>query len=87
MLTCSGVRQQDIYAARLHDPVYESMTTAESNFTGFMSSGFNVIYPRFPGDWSNAITGTPEPQTRVGELHREAQTQVDQSFGSHEVNK
>jgi Phytanoyl-CoA dioxygenase (PhyH) len=63
-------RQQDVYAAGLHDEVYESMTVEERNFAGFMASGFNTIYPRFPGDRSNPIAGTSEPQTYVGELHR-----------------
>ena len=63
------------------------MTTTERNCAGFMPSGFNTIYPRFPGDRSNAIAGTPEPQTYVGELHREARSHVDQASGSHEVNK
>jgi ectoine hydroxylase-related dioxygenase (phytanoyl-CoA dioxygenase family) len=64
------VRQQDVYAAGLHDRVYESMTPEERYFAGFMSSGFNTIYPRFPGDRSNPIAGTLEPQTYVPELHR-----------------
>jgi len=81
------VRQQDIYAASLHDQVYDSMTTAERNFAGFMASGFNTIYPRFRGDRSNAIAGTPEPQTYVGELHRQPQSHVDQTLGSHEIRK
>ena len=62
------VRQQDVYAAGLHDDVYGTLTDAERNFAGFLSNGFNTIYPRFPGDRSNPIAGTAEPQTYVGEL-------------------
>lgn len=51
------VRQQDVYAAGLHDRVYGSLTAEERNFAGFTSCayGFNTIYPRFPGDRSKAI--------------------------------
>ena len=64
------VRQQDVYAASLHDRVYESLTREERNFVGFTSTGFNCVGPRFPGDRSNAIGGTTELQTFVGELRR-----------------
>jgi hypothetical protein len=65
------VRQQDVYAAGLHDELYQSLSVEERNFVGFLPSGFNTIYPRFPGDRGNALAGTTVPQTYVGELRRE----------------
>jgi hypothetical protein len=37
------VRQQDVYAASLHDRLYESLTREERDFVGFTSTGFNAF--------------------------------------------
>lgn len=56
-----GVRQQDVYAASLHDRVHESLTREEPNCVGFTSTGFHCVGPRFPGDGSTRSVG---PQSR-----------------------
>jgi hypothetical protein len=66
------MRQQDCYAASLHDDVYASLSREERELVGFKTAGFGRLDPRFPGDRSNTDINNPY----VPELRRDGEARA-----------